>query len=838
MRRFVFALFLPLFSYAQVQVRPDAAEILLRLKKLNVLGSVMYVAAHPDDENTRIIAFMANDRLAATAYLSMTRGDGGQNLIGPEIRDQLGLIRTQELLAARRIDGGQQFFTRANDFGFSKSAEETLKIWGKEEILSDVVKIYREFQPDVILTRFPADARAGHGHHTSSAILAQEAFDVAADASRFPEQVKTFGIWKPKRLYTNTGRWWNTTINENTPGIVTVNVGSYNPLLGQSYSELAAISRSQHKSQGFGSQGTRGEQLEFFEYVKGDQSVTDFFEGINTTWSRLKGGEKVKPLVEKAIHEFDMQNPSASVTSLLQIRKEILLLDKSVWRERKLKEVTSLIVDCLGLYSDVLADQFRVAPGESVQTTIEIVNRSPVDVQLESILANGMSFDSTLNVPLQNNELLVLKSRKQASGQLQYSDPYWLREPHSTGLFTVNDKDLIGKPENDPAIQFTFNLRVSGENIQLVRPLVYRWTDPVKGEQQRPFEVLPPILLKISNGVWIFNNNDARHVDVMVTSNSQNILQGVVKLSLPPGWSSEPLSIPVELKKKGEEVTSTFRVIPPKGESVGTIKAVAEVNGRTFDHGLQTISYDHIPTQTLLPVAESQIFRIDLKKEGDLIGYINGAGDDIPSALRNIGYSVVELKNEEVTPENLKKMDAVVLGIRALNTNDRIDYIMPNLLEYVKSGGTVVVQYNTSNGLRTNQFSPYKLSLSRNRVTEEDSPVNFLVPDHPVLNSPNKIIPKDFEGWVQERGLYFPDKWDDHFVPILSMNDKNEAPLDGGLLVAKYGEGYYVYTGLSFFRELPEGIPGAYKLFANIVSIGEHSLSGVSTTNTKRRSRQ
>jgi LmbE family N-acetylglucosaminyl deacetylase len=838
MRLSFFILLVPFFSYGQAQVGSNAAEILLKLKKLNFLGSVMYVAAHPDDENTRIITFMANHQLAATAYLSMTRGDGGQNLIGPEIRDQLGLIRTQELLAARRIDGGEQFFTRANDFGFSKSADETLSIWGKDEILSDVVKVFRQFQPDVVLTRFPADARAGHGHHTSSAILAEEAFDVAGDPSLYPQQVKEFGVWTPKRLYTNTGRWWNTTINENTPGIVTVNVGSYSPLLGQSYSEIASKSRSQHKSQGFGSQSTRGEQLEFFEYVKGERSARDLFEGVDTTWLRLKGGERIKPLVEKAINEFRVEDPSSTIPLLLQIRKEIAALQPGVWKDRKLEELAHLISDCLGLHAEVLADQYRVAPGDPVRATIEIVNRSPIDVQLVSIKTKSLSWDTTLNASLSNNALLILTTEKNINSNHAYTDPYWLRESHGIGLFSVDEDELIGKPENDPAVKFIFSLKVNGEDIDVSRPVVFRWTDPVKGEQYRPFEITPPVLLKISNGVWLFQSNDARDVSVEVTSNSQRPLIGTLKLSLPPGWSSDPLFIPIELKDKNEELVRTFKVLPPKEESVGLIKATVETDNKAYSRSLQTISYDHIPVQTLLPQAASQIVRLDLKKEGNLIGYVNGAGDDIPSALRNIGYTVVELKNDEITGENLKRMDAVVLGIRALNTNDRIGHIIPALLEYVNNGGTMIVQYNTSNGLETNHFSPYPLSLSRNRVSEEDAPVQLLAADHPVLNFPNKITASDFDGWVQERGLYFPDKWDDRFTAILSMHDKNEKPLEGGLLIAKYGKGYYIYTSLSFFRELPEGVPGAYKLFANIVSLGKPAMSGSSTATSKKRSRQ
>src|SRR5690606_21818996 len=345
-----------------------------KLKKLNFLGSVLYVAAHPDDENTRIIASMANGELAATAYLSMTRGDGGQNLIGPEIRDLLGVIRTQELLAARRIDGGQQFFTRAVDFGYSKSADETFSIWGKDSILHDVVKVYRQFQPDVIITRFPPDERAGHGHHTASAMLAIEAFTKAADPNIFPKQLGVLSAWQSKRLYTNTGRWWNSSITENTPGVVAIDVGGFSPLLGSSYSEIAAVSRSQHKSQGFGSRGTRGRQLEFLEYQKGDSASRSVFEGVNTTWSRVPNGAAIGKKVDEIIRSFDEEKPHAITPALLQVHKMIKALAPSVWRDRKLEEVEQLIQDCAGLYLEVTPDQYWVAPGEQVRLAFELLN--------------------------------------------------------------------------------------------------------------------------------------------------------------------------------------------------------------------------------------------------------------------------------------------------------------------------------------------------------------------------------------------------------------------------------------------------------------------------------
>jgi LmbE family N-acetylglucosaminyl deacetylase len=822
---------LPVLSFSQAPVQPDAAQLKLKLRKLNVLGSVLYVAAHPDDENTSIITQMANERLFETGYLSMTRGDGGQNLIGAEIRDLLGLIRTQELLAARRIDGGRQFFTRANDFGFSKSAEETFRLWNKQEILSDVVKVYRQFQPDIIITRFPPDERAGHGHHTGSAILAGDAFTAAADATVFPQQVKSFGTWQVKRLYTNTGRWWNTTINKDTPGIITLDVGGYSPLLGESYSEIAAISRSQHKSQGFGSEGTRGEQLEFLEYGKGEKAEKDIFEGVNTTWSRIKNSAKIQPLVEKAIKEFDSEIPPASIPVLLEIRKEISKLEQGVWKARKLEEVEQLIQGCLGLYIEVTADQYQVTPSESVNTSFELVNRSATPVLVERIICRDLSLDSALTLPLHDNEPIRFTLKRQILNSKPYSDPYWLREPHGVGRFTVRDEHLIGKPENDPALNIQFRLTIAGTQFVTIKPVVYKWTDPVKGEQSRPFEIVPPVFVNLTDRVLVFSDDQPRELKINMKSASQKIVAGDLKLQLPAGWRAEPSAIPFKLVAKAEEDTKTFKVYPAHEEINTTIRAYAEMDGRVYDQSLLTISYDHIPTQTLLPKAEAAIARINLKKEGAVIGYIKGAGDDVPKALRTMGYEVWEMKNEEVTAQNLKRVDAVVLGIRAINTNERIGFMMNDLLEYVRLGGTMVVQYNTNGDLETDKFAPYPLTLSRERVSDEEAAVRILKPGHPLLNTPNKITPKDFEGWVQERGLYFPNKWHPNFESILSMNDKGEPARDGSLLVATYGEGYYIYTGLSFFRELPEGVAGAYKLFANLVSARKRPPMSTSVKN-------
>lgn len=823
--RFILFLFIPFFAIAQSKPQPSASEIKLGLKKLNFLGSVLYVAAHPDDENTRAITYFANERLAATAYLSMTRGDGGQNLIGPEIRDELGLIRTQELLAARRLDGGQQFFTRANDFGFSKSADETFAIWGKEQILEDVVRIYRQFQPDVIITRFPPDDRAGHGHHTASAVLAQEAFDAAASKDQFTKQLSQFPVWQVKRLYTNTGRWWNQSINENTPGVLSFNVGGYSPLLGTSYSELAAISRSQHKSQGFGSRGTRGDQLEFLEFVKGEEAKKDVFENVNTTWTRLKGGEKVQALVDKVIADYQEEKPEASVPLLIQIRQQILALEKSVWRDRKLEEVNQLIQACLGLYLEATADHYWATPGQIVPVSIELLNRSSLPLAIKHINASTLNYDTTLHANLLSGKPLSIKVKRAVQATVPYSSPYWLQEEHAVGTFTITDEKLVGKPESDPSIQFTIDTEISGQLLSLSIPLIYKNIDPVKGELNRAVEVVPPVFVNLAESVIICATDAPRQVQVIVKSSGKEKIQGQVNLRLPVGWRAEPSSAAFELSKLGEEQVKNFTVYPAATEGKFTLETYATINDKQYDKELKIIAYDHIPTQTILQKSNAALVRINLKKEGNNIGYIKGAGDEVGAALRNMGYEVWEMKNEEITTDNLKRLDAVVLGVRAVNTNSRLQFAMPALLDYVKNGGTLVVQYNTNFDYETDVFSPYPLTLSRDRVTEEDAVVTILKPEHPMLNYPNKISSTDFEGWVQERGLYFPNKWDASYEALLSMNDKGEKAKEGSLLVANYGQGKYVYTGLSFFRELPEGVPGAYKLFANLVSGGKAKVT-------------
>ncbi|MEJ2005474.1 MAG: PIG-L family deacetylase, partial [Cyclobacteriaceae bacterium] len=497
---------LPTIGFSQREEPADASEILLKLERLNFLGTVLYVAAHPDDENTSLIAWLANEKKAHTAYLSMTRGDGGQNLIGPEIREGLGLIRTQELLAARRIDGGRQFFTRANDFGYSKTAEETLRIWNEEKVLSDVVRAYRKFRPDVIITRFPPDERAGHGHHTTSAILAQRAFDISGDRNSYSDQLNDLEPWSPARIFTNTGRWWNPDMDGSEEGVLTIDVGAYNPLLGTTYTEMSALSRSQHKSQGFGVTGRRGNSPEFLEFVKGEPAEEDIFEGVDTSWDRVSNGSAIGAMRD-VIGNFDPLAPYKSVDAMLEIRQRISVLDDEFWKTRKLIQADEIIGDMIGLYIEARASDWQVVPGEKVDIELELIQQSPLDIRLTGI-SSGVTGMLSLNSELKPGGLQMIDTVLTIPGDMAFSQPYWLRKKGTMGMYSVDDKSLLGKPENDPSISFTFNLEVEGQELKYNVPLQYRWNDPVIGEKHAPLVIAPPVFVEIKEPVYLFPNND------------------------------------------------------------------------------------------------------------------------------------------------------------------------------------------------------------------------------------------------------------------------------------------------------------------------------------------
>lgn len=806
---------------AQAPKKPNAAELKQALNKLEVLGTVMYLAAHPDDENTRLIAYMANEKKLRTAYLAMTRGDGGQNLIGNDIREYLGIIRTQELLAARRTDGGEQYFTRANDFGFSKDPEETFNIWDQDDVLADVIWNIRRFKPDVIITRFDtARGREGmHGHHTASAVLAQEAFEKAADPSVFPEQLKYVETWQPKGLYWNTYNFGGSFTSEhgNEQGYFELDLGAYNELLGLSYDEISALSRSQHKSQGFGSTGRRGELKEYLMHWKGQLPKGDIFANIDQTWSRVEGGEEIGRLIAKANADFKMENPSAIVPQLVQIKKKIEGLKDEYWKKQKLEELNFIIKGALGLYLEVRAQDNTATNGEKVDFTLEAVNRSDISVELTAMKFSNTTSEMFTNLPLPNNRVISQKTSFVINEPI--SQPYWLKDEGTIGMYGVEDQQLIGLPENPSAITAQISLKIAGEPVSFEIPVIYKENDRVDGEVYKPFVVTPPVFVSMDASVIMFPDQEAKPVQVLVKAGKDNV-SGVVNLKLPDGWQASENNIKYNLAKKGDEQRFQLKILPPTNASEAYMTVEATYENKVYDRSLRVIDYDHIPVQTTFPKSEVKIVKLDLQKKGQFIGYIMGSGDDIPASLEQVGYTVDILDPEKVNQELLKNYDAVIVGVRAYNTVDRMNFIQPELMKFVESGGTVITQYNTS--MRDQPaIGPYEFSISRDRVTVEEAEVRILAKDHPIINGPNKITEKDFDGWVQERGLYFPDQWDEHYTPILSANDPGETPKNGGLLVTKFGEGYFVYSGYSWFRELPAGVPGAFRIFTNMISLGQ-----------------
>lgn len=809
---------------AQPSMHYNAATIHEAIKKLNVLGSVLYVAAHPDDENTRLITYFTKEKLYRTAYLSLTRGDGGQNLIGPELYELLGVIRTQELLQARRIDGGNQFFSRARDFGFSKNPDETFEIWDREKVLSDMVWVIRKFRPDVMVTRFNTEPGRTHGHHTASAILASEAFEAAADPKRFPEQLQYVEVWQPKRLLWNTSSWFYTNPADfKTDSMIGIDVGDYNAELGKSYTEIAAQSRSMHKSQGFGSAGARGSSMEYLEHTKGPRAKSDLFEGINTTWGRTEGGAAVEKAVQQLYQNFNPGNPAASVDGLLEVRKLISNLPDSYWKKVKLEETDNLIQACMGLWTEAVAADFSAVPGQKIKVTSEVVNRSAVPAVLKKITWQPGISDTTLSLELKNNTDILLTTQLALPASLPVSQPYWLKEEGTVGMFKVTDQKEIGLPENPPAVQATYTVEIKGQTITFTTPVVFKRTDPVKGEVYQPFIITPPVFIQANEDVLMFADNKPKIISVTVKAGTEKA-EGKIVATLPSGWKAEPSSVDYSLTGKGAQKTFRMTIYPSATPSEEKMRLNAVAAGQTYDRGLISIHYDHIPAQHLFPETVIKINRLDLKKKGTNIAYIMGAGDEIPQALEQIGYQVTILNDKPVNAEVLSRFDAVITGIRAFNTTEKLKTIHPLLLDYVRNGGTLVCQYNTmpnritADAYVTDSIGPYPFKISRDRVTKEDAPVTLLDPRHPLLNTPNKIGPKDFEGWIQERGLYFPNEWSKEYQTIISMHDPGETPKDGSILYARYGKGVFIYTSLSWFRQLPTGVTGAYRIFANLIS--------------------
>jgi LmbE family N-acetylglucosaminyl deacetylase len=749
---------LSMFCFVQMIFGQNSATIFTQLKQMEVLGSVLYIAAHPDDENNAFLPYLTKERRYRTAYLSLTRGDGGQNLIGKEQGIELGLIRTQELLAARMQDGAEQYFSTAYEFGYSKSAKEALAIWDHQKVLSDVVWVIRKFQPDIIITRFPGDARAGHGHHAASSIIAQEAYTAAADPKMFPEQFK-FGVqpWKAKRILWNTFNFG--TVNTTNDNQLKIEVGGYNPAIGKSYGEIGAEARTMHKSQGEGRPRRRGAYFEFFQYLNGDSAKMDIMDGVVTNWSRLNA-PKIQASIQKIISTYKIDQPAAIVPSLVQLYQQVKTLPESQWKHYQLNLIQSTIEAAAGLLVEATTTKQQVYPEGELTIQVLVNQRSNLNSSLEKMqfLSDQVVVkDSLLNIKLVNNQNQQLTYSFKVPASQTISQPYWLVNQKTEGMFVVQDQTMIGKAESDPPFSIVLNYTIEGQLFQKQFPVQYKYVDLTRGDVYQPIVVLP--------------------------------------------------------KKEVAPVKSV--VLMPTNSNAALPK---------FEDGIfhKTIQYDHIPAQTYFQDASIQVVKVDIQKQGQKVGYIDGAGDAIPEALEQLGYEVVYLKEADLTPAHLKGLDAIVVGIRAFNMYAYLSEKQSILNDYIANGGNLIVQYLKSNqvGTQNIKVGPYPLTVnSGRRVTEENANVSFVLPNHPVLNYPNAISKQDFNNWVQERSTYQAENIDTHFQTPLQMSDTGEAPSMGSLLIAPFGKGNFAYVSLALFRQLPAGNPGAYKLFANLLSL-------------------
>ncbi len=804
------------------------------LRAFRELTSVLHVAAHPDDENTHLITYLARGRGYRTAYLSLTRGDGGQNESGPEFGEKLGLARTHELLVARQLDGGHQFFTRALDFGFSKDVNETLRIWDRQQVLADVVRVFRTFRPDVVIARFSPEPSRTHGHHTASTVLALEAFKLSGDPAAFPEQLGAGGLtpWQPKRILHNNTPFRPVPNASATlaPGNVALEVGGLDPVTNESFGSIAARSRAMHITQGFanfasGAAATAVSRRETFAPLAGEPMTSEnIFDGIDGTWARYPvGGAEIAALTDTALAAFNPANPAASVPALLAIRLKLADLPADPVIAAKREQLDRLLQACLGLSVETLIPEAEVVPGEVLDLSHKAIVRSAVPVRWVGLRYPSLAFSRSLAVALPVGVTIARTATPTLPATTPPSQPYWLRAEGTPGLSQVNDPRLIGLSENPPVFPVEFVFEVGGQTVVVRDEPVQVVANASPAQTRRRLDVIAPVALAFASEVELFAPGSTKRIVVEVTAARANTA-GTLRLDVPAEWSVAPAKESFQLKTAGEKTQLTFTLTAPPRAASAFVRAVADLGGATFDHQRFAIRYPHLPVLLLQPAARLRTVSLELATRGQRVGYLPGAGDNTVEALQQMGYTVTSLTDADLTPQKLQGLDAVVIGVRAFNERTGLAAALPGLFAYAEAGGTVIAQYNRPNNLKAETLAPYALSIAGPapdfRVTDERAAVTFLAPDHPALTTPNRLGPADFDGWVQERGAYFPSKWDEaRFVPLLAMNDPGEKPLNGSVLVARHGQGHFVYASLAFFRQLPAGVPGAYRLFANLVSL-------------------
>jgi LmbE family N-acetylglucosaminyl deacetylase len=815
-----FLIFFLLFSFlanpifGKPDVKYSSTEIQSALNKLGVLGSVLYIAAHPDDENQGILTYMSKGRHYRAAYLSLTRGDGGQNLLGTEKGDLLGIVRTQELLAARKIDGAQQFFTRAIDFGYSKTADETLSKWDHKTILGDVVKVIRKFRPDIIITRF-TEKRGGHGHHLSSAILAEEAFHAAADPNQYPEQLKNLKPWQAKRIFWNS--FGANGQRANASPILSLDLGEYSALHGLSFREIAAKSRSMHKTQGFGATPARGSSLNYFKLTAGDSVNIDIMDGIETSWKRIDPSGEILEKVSAVNANFEAHNPQALIPDLINLYKILEKQENSFWLEIKKNEVKKLLQMCSGLWLESIAFDESITRKNKIKIKTTVLNRSAFPVKLNRIKMSYSGQDTAINHSLVENTPKSFISNIIIPKNVEFSQPYWLKSTHGETMYKV-EANFSGQAEGKPAMESTMSLIFDDTKIDFTIPVEYRWNDPKDGEKYKPLVIVPDVSISFSEKVFVFKDTNPREVNALVVAKKDNV-SGTLKAVLPKGWKVEPGEHTFNLANQEEQATFTFKVMPETSAQNGVVKLIAESDNSKFQSKVVEIEYPHIPPQIVLQPAEAKLVKLDVTVPQKKIAYIMGSGDEIPQALQQIGMSVDLLSDEDLVNVNYNLYDAVICGVRAFNTREKLDLYQKRILKYVDDGGTWIVQHNTRFGIQVAQMGPYPITArGRDRISEEDAKMEMLIPSHAIFNYPNKITDKDFENWVQERGTYLAESWQGKLYPLLAGHDKGEPSKLGSLLYAPHGKGVFIFTAISWFRQLPAGVPGAYRLFVNLIS--------------------
>jgi LmbE family N-acetylglucosaminyl deacetylase len=827
------------------------------LRGLGSVKRVLVIGAHPDDEDTSLLAFLVRGLGADAAYLALNRGEGGQNLIGPELGVGLGLLRTEELLAARRLDGAGQFFTRAYDFGYSKSADETFRFWPRDSVLSDVVLAIRKYRPQVVVSIFTGTARDGHGQHQVAGILAREAFEAAGDPSRFPEQLAG-GVpaWEPVKLY-RSARF------DTTKTTLRIETGTLDLLLGRSYHQIAMASRSRHRSQDMGRieplgpRQTRVELLESRGAVEADRPEESLFDGVDTSVIGLLPAlsddevrEGLATLLEAYVDGVEKvadalsQEPSEAVVRLghvlATLRRAIDLAaiagpaaEHLRWVLRRDEaKLEAAVAAAAGVIVDAFSDDDLVIPGQSFEVEIQIWNGGdgPVDIRALALdTPTGWKVDRVGEVVREVPPGTLSRFPFQLTVPLdeQPTRPYFLRARRTGAAYVwPPESPERGLPFGPPLVEARVDLVVAGNVLNRSVEAVHRFADQARGEVRRPLHVVPAVSVELSpaTSVWRLGRETLLDFSVSLRGEALEGAEGRVWLELPAGWRVNPAEAAFSLPGPGRAATAEFEVQPAEETAPGgyDVRAWVETaDARRYQVGYSIIDYAHIRRNLLFEKATARVEAFDLDVDQDLrVAYVPGAGDVVAEAIRAIGVSVDMLDERALASRALSEYDVIVLGIRAYETNPTVVANNERLLGFVRSGGTLIVQYQQYRYFREG-YAPYALRarFPHDRVSDELASVTVLTPEHPLFNEPNRIGASDFQGWVQERGLYFAHEWDERYEAPLEMADPGEEPKRGSLLMARYGEGLYVYNGLSLFRQLPAGVPGAFRLLANLLSL-------------------